>query len=97
MACPTPHYREIGFVSSSFSFRSCCACRACGRGEAVRVRERHDSSSVSSVRVCAYFLLLGVCCFFAGWASVLNHFACFCAQVNTLVNTLTNALMNTVV
>ena len=30
---PTPRNREIGFVSSSFSFR---ACRACERGEAVR-------------------------------------------------------------
>ena len=26
--------REIGFVSSSFSFRACRAYRACGRGEA---------------------------------------------------------------
>ena len=33
-ACPTPRNREIGFVSSSFSFRACRACRACGRGEA---------------------------------------------------------------
>ena len=32
-ACPTPRNREIGFVSSSFSFR---AVRASGRGEAVR-------------------------------------------------------------
>ena len=29
-----PRNREIGFVSSSFSFRACRACRACGRGEA---------------------------------------------------------------
>ena len=33
-ACPTPRNREIGFVSSSFSFRACHACRASGRGEA---------------------------------------------------------------
>ena len=32
-ACPTPRNREIGFVSSSFSFRACRACRA-WRGEA---------------------------------------------------------------
>ena len=32
---PTPRNREIGFVSSSFSFRACRACRA-WRGEAVR-------------------------------------------------------------
>ena len=31
---PSPRNREIGFVSSSFSFRACRACRACGRGEA---------------------------------------------------------------
>ena len=38
-ACPTPRNREIGFVSSSFSFR---ACRACGRGEAVRAHVDRD-------------------------------------------------------
>ena len=29
-----PHNQEIGFVSSSFSFRACRACYVCGRGEA---------------------------------------------------------------
>ena len=29
-----PRNWEIGFVSSSFSFRACRACRACGQGEA---------------------------------------------------------------
>ena len=33
-ACPTPRNREIGFVSSSFLFRLCRACRTCERGEA---------------------------------------------------------------
>ena len=41
-ACPTPRNREIGFVSSSFSFR---ACRACGRGEAVWARARRPSNA----------------------------------------------------
>ena len=36
---PTPRNREIGFVSSSFSFRACRACRA-WRGEAVRAHVR---------------------------------------------------------
>ena len=36
---PTPRNREIGFVSSSFSFR---ACRASGRGEAVRAHVERD-------------------------------------------------------
>ena len=41
-ACPTPRNREIGFVSSSFSFRACRACRGCvraRRGEAARACE----------------------------------------------------------
>ena len=38
LACPTPRNREIGFVSSSFSFRAVRAwcVQASGRGEAVR-------------------------------------------------------------
>ena len=51
-ACPTPRNREIGFVSSSFSFRACRACRACGRGEAARAHvERHSSRWASRVLV----------------------------------------------
>ena len=63
---PTPRNREIGFVSSSFSFR---AVRASGRGEAVRVREGQTTplslglpgvSFVTPSRaVCAQFLLTG--------------------------------------
>ena len=37
-----PHNREIGFVLVSFSFRACCASRACGRVEAAWV---HDECS----------------------------------------------------
>jgi hypothetical protein len=36
-----PRNREIGFVSSSFSFRACRACRACGRGEAAWAHADH--------------------------------------------------------
>ena len=44
---PTPRNREIGFVSSSFSFR---ACRACERGEAVRAHvERYPYRWASRV------------------------------------------------
>ena len=45
-----PRNREIGFVSSSFSFRACRACRACGRGEAARAHvERYPSRWASRV------------------------------------------------
>ena len=33
-----PRNREIGFVSSSFSFRACRACRACGQSERGRMQ-----------------------------------------------------------
>ena len=56
---PTPRNREIGFVSSSFSFR---ACRACERGEAVRAHvERYPyrwASRVLGSTCCACAVLL---------------------------------------
>ena len=47
-----PRNREIGFVSSSFSFRACRACRACGRGEAAWAHaDRYPYRWASRVRV----------------------------------------------
>ena len=47
-----PRNREIGFVSSSFSFRAVRAVRASGRGEAVRAHvQRCAYRWASQVRV----------------------------------------------
>ena len=52
-ACPTPRNREIGFVSSSFSFRASRACRACGRGEAkLRGRVCEDRCPIAGPSWC---------------------------------------------
>ena len=67
-ACPTPRNREIGFVSSSFSFRACRACRA-WRGEAAWAHlERYPYRWASRV--------LGstcVCVFRTPWRSTFVH------------------------
>ena len=69
-ACPTPRNREIGFVSSSFSFRACRACRACGRGEA-KLRGR------VSVDRCPYrwasWVLVSTCVVRASWRQYSVH------------------------
>ena len=75
---PTPRNREIGFVSSSFSFR---ACRACGRGKAVRAHvERYPYRWASR--------MLGSTCLSGAFgvnylrtgAWVLLDFGCFCGS-----------------
>ena len=71
---PTPRNREIGFVSSSFSFR---ACRASGRGEAVRAHVERDphrwASRVLGSRCVSVSGVLGVNILCAG-AWVLTAF-----------------------
>ena len=76
---PSPRNREIGFVSSSFSFRACRACRACGRGEAAWAHDEWCSYRwASRVRVSGFPRCLSqrFCCYLHGFNRFLVFSLC---------------------